>query len=492
MAHVQTMIATGRTVIAGATVIDGSGAPGYLADVEIADGLIGSICAAAGGAPPVDAIDGRGLVLAPGFIDAHTHDDLVVIASPDMAAKITQGVTTVVVGNCGISASTLIVEKGELPDPLVLLGGPEEFQYDDFTAYADAVDAASPATNVVALIGHTTLRIRHMASLAADASDPERSAMRHTLDKALDAGAFGLSTGLAYANAGAASTEEVKALAEALRGRGAVYCSHLRSEGAEIVSALDEAFAIGRHAGAAVIISHLKCVGVDQHGRSAEILARIEAAAVDQPVGCDCYPYNASSSTLDLKQVVPETAIKITWSATEPEQSGRMLADLARDWAVDLTSAARRLQPAGAVYFCMADADVDRIIQHRLTMIGSDGLPCDPRPHPRLWGSFPRVIDHYFRKRGLFTLEGAIHKMTGLPAQRFGLADRGFIREGLAADLVLFDPKRMADRATYDEPARPAVGIFGVWVNGVRTYTPTGQTHARGGRLLRRQASSSI
>ena len=235
-----------------------------------------------------------------------------------------------------------------------------------------------------------------------------------------------------------------------------------------------------------VIVSHLKCAGTPQYGRSGEILAMLEDGRVaHQPVGCDCYPYTASSSTLDLKQVVPETPIRITWSDAEPAQAGRMLADIAADWGVDLrTAAATRLQPAGAVYHCMTDSDVDPDPRaSTLTMVGSDGLPCDPRPHPRLWGSFPRVLGHYARDRGLFPLATAIRKMTGLPADRFGLRDRGYVREGLAADLVLFDPARIADRATYDEPTVPAAdGVVGVWVNGVATLDACGRpTGARGG-----------
>ncbi len=473
------------TVIAGVDVYDGSGGAAFRADVEIGDGIIARVAAAAA-SPPPGAIDGRGLALAPGFIDAHTHDDLVVIAAPAMTAKVTQGVTTVVVGNCGISAGSDLSAHAPLPDPLVLLGGAEEFRYFDFAAYAQAVDAAVPATNVVALIGHTALRARHMDGFDRDASDDERAAMRRDLEDGLAAGAFGLSTGLAYANANAASTAEVMAIAEALRGTGALYCTHLRSEAAAIVPALDEAFAIGRHAAARVIVSHLKCAGAPQYGRSGEILAMLEDADAHQPVGCDCYPYTASSSTLDLKQVVPETPIKITWSDAEPAQAGRMLADIAAEWDVDLRAAATRLQPAGAVYHCMTDSDVDRILAHPLTMVGSDGLPCDPRPHPRLWGSFPRVLGHYARDRGLFPLATAIRKMTGLPADRFGLHDRGYVRAGFAADLVLFDPARIADRATYDEPTTAADGVIGVWVNGVATLALGRPTGARAGRLLRR------
>lgn len=478
-----------RTIIAGVTVYDGSGAPGYLADVTILDDRIASID------PPStiqsdglcdDVIDGRGLALAPGFIDAHTHDDLAVITAPEMLPKITQGVTTVVVGNCGISAGTGRSDGGSLPDPMILLGAPDAFRYERFSAYAEAVDAAGPATNVVALVGHTALRSHYLDRLDRDATPDECLAMRAALAQALTEGAFGFSTGLAYANAGCASTEEVMAIAEALRDTGALYSTHLRSEGATILEAIDEAVAIAREASAPLIVSHLKCAGAPQYGRSVEILARLEDAAEVQPVGCDCYPYTASSSTLDLKQVVPETPIMITWSEPEPAQAGRMLSDIAQDWGVDLVAAARRLQPAGAVYHCMDDCDVDRILAHRLTMIGSDGLPCDPRPHPRLWGSFPRVLAHYVRERGLVSLPVAIRKMTGLTADRLGLVDRGYIRPGLAADLVLFDPKRITDRARYDDPQQPAEGVLGVWVNGVASLVGGAVTGARGGRMLRR------
>ena len=479
-----------HTIIAGAQIFDGTGGAPYVADVTFDDGGIIAIDPPSP-QPPADAIDGRDLALAPGFIDAHTHDDLAVIVTPAMPAKITQGVTTVVVGNCGISATADFGNRPALPDPLVLLGDADQYRYPDFASYAAAVDRASPATNVVALVGHTALRARHMDSFDREANDAECAAMRADLVAALDAGAFGFSTGLAYPNAAAASTAEVIAIADALQDSGALYCTHLRSETDAIVPALEEALAIGRACRAPVVVSHLKCAGFPQFGRSGEILALLEAGAAEQPVGCDCYPYTASSSTLDLKQVVPETPIKITWSDPEPEQAGRMLADIATTWEVSLQQAALRLQPAGAIYYCMTDVDVNRILAHPLTMIGSDGLPCDPQPHPRLWGSFPRVLGHYARDRALFSLATAVRKMTGLTADRFGLADRGHIRVGLAADLVLFDPERIGDHATYDHPTVPAKGIHGVWVNGVPTIMAGKPTGERAGRLLRRRSSLS-
>lgn len=478
-------------VFRDAIVIDGTGSPGREADVLVGGGHVLAILPPGSGEGGA-VVAGRGLVLAPGFIDAHTHDDLALIHRPDMLPKISQGVTTVIVGNCGISAGAGVLAPGSVPpDPLALLGPAEQFRYPDFASWAAAVALAQPAINVAALVGHTALRAAVMDRLDRAAHPDEIAAMREHLTAALGNGAIGLSTGLAYGNAAAAPTSEVMALAEPLAAHGGLYATHLRDETAGILHALDEAFAIGRSTAAAVIVSHLKCAGAANHGRSGAVLNALERAAAHAPVGCDCYPYTASASTLDLKQVVPETPIMITWSDPEPDQAGRMLADIAADWEVDLLAAARRLQPAGAVYHCMDAADVERILAHPLTMIGSDGLPVDPRPHPRLWGAFPRVLGRYARDQALFSLETAVRKMTGLTADRFGLADRGYIREGAAADLVLFDPARIADLATYEDPVRPAAGIVGVWVNGVHAYDGAGTVIARAGRFLARSTQNS-
>lgn len=481
------------TLIRQVRVEDGSGGPGYLADVGLLHGRIADITEANGlaAARAVEEVDGRGLVLAPGFIDAHTHDDTVVVRDPRMLPKLSQGVTTVITGNCGISAAPVRLQPNtEPPDPMNLLGTAAAFQYPRFADYRAAVDAAVPAVNVASLVGHTALRSNQMDRLDRAATDAELAAMRAELQDSLDAGALGLSTGLAYANANAAPTDEVKQLAEVLHAAGAVYTTHLRSEFEPILDALDEAFDIGRHAKAPVIVSHLKCAGAGNWGRSTAVLARVEHAARWQAVGCDCYPYSASSSTLDLKQVTSDFPIKITWSTPHPEQAGRHLSDIAADWRLSLTDTAERLQPAGAVYYGMDEEDVQRILSHRLTMIGSDGLPDDPLPHPRLWGAFPRVLGHYSRDLGLFPLSVAIHKMTGLTAARFGLAERGEIRSGYWADLTLFDPATIADTADFDDPVQPARGVSRVWVNGVLSYRAGQATAARAGRFLPRGPDS--
>jgi N-acyl-D-amino-acid deacylase len=318
----------------------------------------------------------------------------------------------------------------------------------------------------------------------------ELEAMCGQLREALDAGALGLSTGLAYLSANAATTEEILALAHELTGTGAVYVTHMRSESDAILPAMHEAFEIGRINQVPTIISHLKCSGIANWGRSVEVLGALDAARVSQPLGCDCYPYAAGSSTLDLRQVEERVTITITWSSRHPEKAGRPLKEIAEEWKVTQLEAAERLQPAGAIYHSIFEDDMRRILRHPATMIGSDGLPNDPRPHPRLWGTFPRVLGHYCREEKLFSLPEAIYKMTGLPAERFGLPRRGRIREGYYADLVLFDPERIIDMATFSDPARPAVGIICVWVNGILSYTSQGPTGNRSGRFLPRSGTT--
>jgi N-acyl-D-amino-acid deacylase len=475
-----------ETLIRGATVLDGTGAPGLVADLAVAGGRIVALGDLADW-EAVDTVDGRGRVLAPGFIDVHTHDDNVVIRTPEVLPKLSQGVTTVIVGNCGISAAPVSL-RGEPPEPMNLLGPPEAFRFPTFAAYAAAVDQAGPAVNVAALVGHTSLRSNHLDRLDRPATSAEIDEMRAQLREALDGGALGLSTGLAYANARSAPTEEVLALAEPLAEAGALYATHLRTEFDAILDALDEAFRIGRLSRVPVMVSHLKCAGIQNWGRSGQVLASLERARAAQSVGQDCYPYSASSTTLDLGQVDERIDIRVTWSKAVPEMGGKLLAEIAAQWGVDQREAARRLQPAGAVYHGMSPDDVRRILGDPATAVGSDGLPEDPRPHPRLWGTFPRVLGHYSRDEKLFPLAEAVRKMTGLPAARFGLADRGRVKVGAWADLCLFDPATVRDTATYLDPIRPAEGIEAVWVNGVLSYRGEGQaaTGRRAGRFLRR------
>ncbi len=473
-----------ETLIRNSSVVDGSGGAPERLDVALRDGMI----CAMGASLRIDArtvVDAEGRTLAPGFIDVHTHDDIAVLRKPEMLPKISQGVTTVIVGNCGISASPVEL-RGRLPDPMNLLGDAGDFRYPSFSAYRRAIDEARPAVNVAALIGHTALRNNHMDRLDRSAGDTEIQRMRAQLQEALDGGALGLSSGLAYLSAHAATTKEVMALAQPLAAAGAVYATHMRTEAEAIIDAMNEAFAIGRMARAPVIVSHLKCAGIANWGRSGEVLHALEAARAAQEIGCDCYPYAAGSSTLDLRQVDERVEIAITWSTPHPELAGQSLRQIAAAWQVTQMEAARRLQPAGAIYHSIAEEDMRRILRHPATMIGSDGLPNDSMPHPRLWGSFPRVLGRYSREEKLLSLSEAVHKMTGMPARRFGLAQRGFVREGYCADLTLFDPESIIDTATYADPIKPAVGIAAVWVYGVLTYTDQGTTGRRAGCFVAR------
>ena len=469
-------------IIRNAQVLDGSGAAPVRADVALRTGEIAQV----GPTLPWRATaewDAGGLTLCPGFIDVHTHDDTSVIAAPAMLPKLSQGVTTVIVGNCGISAAPVRL-SGELPDPMNLLGAADAFRYPSFCDYVVALAEARPSVNVAALVGHTSLRSNHMDRLDRMATRAEIEAMRRELEHALANGALGLSTGLAYASANAADTQEVIALAAPLGEAGAVYSTHLRSEADAILEAMAEAFAIGQASGAPVMLSHLKCAGLANWGRSDEVLRSLEKARTHHPVACDCYPYAAGSSTLDLRQVDERVPITITWSTPYPALAGKSLAEIAALWRVPQLEAARRLQPAGAIYHSIAESDMRRILAHPATMVGSDGLPHDPRPHPRLWGAFPRVLGHYCREQQLFTLPEAVRKMTGLPAESYGLRNRGLLRKGYAADLVLFDAETIIDRATYSDPAQPCNGIAAVWVNGVLSYRDSEATGLRAGEFL--------
>lgn len=469
-----------------ALIVDGTGAtPAWRGDLLLQGDRIAALGATLHREldPALARRDCGGRVLAPGFIDAHSHDDAALITTPAMTPKLSQGVCTVVTGNCGISLVPLAT--AEAPPPLNLLAR-EQFRYAGFADWRTAVDAARPAVNAVALVGHTALRLRCMAGdLNRPATAAERAAMCALLDAALAQGAMGLSSGTFYAPAAAADQAELLALARVAARHGGVYAVHLRDEMAGVLDAIQEAADCAFEAGLPLIISHHKCAGRAQWGRSLQTLALIERLAERQALGLDVYPYLAGSTVLREDLADGQTPIRLTWSEAHPHLAGRWLADIAADWGVSEPAAVARLQPGGACYFQMSDDDVARILSHPLAMIGSDGLPHDRFPHPRLWGAFPRVWAHYGRERGLLTLEQAVHKMTGLTAQRFGLHDRGVLREGGMADLVLFDRERFSDRADYGRPTVPAAGLDAVWVNGQLAWDQ-GEARARSGRVLLR------
>jgi N-acyl-D-amino-acid deacylase len=484
------VISSCETLIRNVNLIDGTGAEAFWADVAVEHGKVKEIGNLSHFAAQM-IYDGGGQTLAPGFIDVHTHDDTSVIETPEMLPKISQGVTTCIVGNCGISAAPM-TREGTLPDPLNLLGGRELFRYPSFANYVAAIKHARPSVNVGALVGHTSLRCNWLDRLDREATAEEIDAMRFQLKEGLEFGALGLSTGLAYLSAFSASTDELLGVAEPLAEAGGVYASHIRSETEAIIEALGEAVSVGQLSRAPVVVSHLKCAGIANWGRAEEILQFVGEGARGQEVGWDCYPYAAGSSTLDLRQVDERVTIQITWSEPHPELAGHSLGEIARKWSVSHRAAAKRLQPAGAIYHSISEEDMQKILAHPGTMIGSDGLPHDPRPHPRLWGTFPRVLGRYCRDLKLFSLPEAIRKMTSLPAGRFRLDGRGSIHEGGWADFVLFDPELIADRATFLHPIQSSLGVLGVWVNGVLSYSDGKPTGQRAGRFLTRRRESLL
>ncbi|MFY7857356.1 MAG: N-acyl-D-amino-acid deacylase family protein [Rubrivivax sp.] len=468
-------------LIEGGEVIDGSGAPRYRADVAVHDGRIVAVGALQG----QDArrrLDARGCVVAPGFIDSHTHDDQLLLEHPLRHPKLLQGVTTVVTGNCGISLAPLLTSQP--PSPLDLLHA--EFRFARFADYVQAVHDARPAVNAALLVGHITLRVAHVADLSRAATPDEQQRMQNEVRQALDDGAIGLSTGVFYPPARAASTEELIEVARARGGGPGGLGQHQRAEGAHLDAALLEALAIGRALDAPLVLSHHKLMGKANHGRSAQTLERIAAAAALQPVCLDCYPYTASSTMLLPERVAGSTDVQITWSQPEPQAAGRSLRAMAAERGLTPEAMATALMPGGATYFAMSDEDVDRILAHPLAMIGSDGLPAPGPQHPRLWGTFPRVLGHYARERRLLSLETAVHKMTGLTARRFGLRGRGGVAPQHAADLTVFDPATVADRATYADPAQPPQGIRWVLINGRVAVEDGAVADAHAGEVLRR------
>ncbi len=474
-------------IIRGGTLIDGTRAPRRKADVAVRDGKVARVGGLGKEKAKVE-IDASGKIVAPGFIDAHTHDDRLMLSSPDMAPKVSQGVTTVVAGNCGVSLAPAPNGMPKPVTPPIDLMDAEGtwFRFKSFKAYVQALKDAPPATNCALLVGHSMLRVQTMKDLERPASQGEVSRMRELVEEALAAGAIGGSTGLYYEPAIAASTEEVIEVFRPLAKRSGLYCTHMRDEADKVMDSLEETFRIGRELGVPVVISHHKVAGKPNHGRSAETLPLIEKAMKSQRIGLDCYPYCASSTILSYSRTLPASKTLVTWSVPHPEFQGMDLEEVSRKMGLSKEKTVEKLRPAGAIYFAMDEGDVQRILAFEHTMIGSDGLPHDAAPHPRLWGTFPRVLGHYARGLHLFPLETAVYKMTGLTAKTFGLADRGVLKEGFAADLVVFGEDDVAEGNTFQKPIVPAKGIDTVIVNGEAVWRGGKPTGARPGQVLSR------
>jgi N-acyl-D-amino-acid deacylase len=476
-------------IIRNATIIDGTKAPRFEGDIGVRDGRIAAIGRLDGARADVE-IDASGRIAAPGFIDAHTHDDRLLLSDPDMTPKASQGVTTVIAGNCGISLAHSPAGGAATP-PLDLLDMEGLWlRFPSFAAYREELEAKPAALNAACLVGHTTFRVAAMDRLDRAATPPEITKMRAMARESLASGAIGVSTGTAYAPAAEAPTEELIEVCRPLTEFGGLYVTHMRNEDDRVTQSMEETFAIGRTLDVPVIISHHKCVGTRNHGRSPETLALLEKTMRKQAVGLDCYPYIASSTVLRYDRLEQSSKILVTWSKPHPEFSGMDLDEVARRLNMSKADAVEKIKPAGAIYFMLDEKDVQRILQFEETMIGSDGLPHDAKPHPRLWGTFPRVLGHYSRDLKLFPLETAVYKMTGLPAAKFGLAGRGALEIGNHADITIFDAATVIDAADFQRSTEPAKGIETVIVNGEIVWRDGRATGKRPGRLLRRNVKN--
>jgi N-acyl-D-amino-acid deacylase len=489
-------------VIREASVYDGSGAPPSIADVAIDGERIAAVGAVGGSARAT--LDGRGLALAPGFIDVHTHDDFAAILHPQMHFKLCGGVTTCVVGNCGMGAAPFAEASAMARafHPRAVL--PEWRGYSGYLAH---LDRAPAAVNVGVLVGHGTARMSAMGREARAPDAREMARMKSVLAEGLEAGALGMSTGLIYDPGRFANTDELVELAALMRGTGGLYATHMRDESTGLLDSVREAIEIGERSGVPVQISHHKASGRSAWGlvrESLQLIDRAQARGFD--VHADQYPYTAGSTVLSavfrdgkfgggIGQLTPGDVV-IASTAAHPEWEGSSMIALAAEMGCEPAAAAARIlaEDAGTtvVLHVMSEDDVRTVMRHASTMIGSDGIPTlEGKPHPRLYGTFARVLGHYARDLGLFPLAEAVYRMTGFPAAKFGLASRGVVKAGAYADLVLFDPERIIDCGTFEDPHRPPEGIHAVFVNGVLSVRNAQPTGARAGRALRRTGSES-
>ncbi|TAM77530.1 D-aminoacylase [bacterium] len=521
------------TIFRGARVYDGSGRPPQVVDVA----TYGDRVVLIGRLDEQDAreiVDCTGLALAPGFIDVHGHTDELWLIEPRVESKLRQGVTTEIGGNCGLSAAPLVhdVLRRQRAERLKDYG--IELSWSSMDEFLTLVERERPAINVATLVGLGTTR----ANVAGDDPRPlerEQSATQERLVReAVEAGALGVSSGLIYPPGSYATTEELSAMAQAAASAGApLYATHLRSESDALEEAVDEALRIGRTAGVTVQLSHHKAWGKRNWGRVHRTLAVIDAARdAGEPVFADAYPYLGAWT--ELAQILPPSsriggveatlerlrdpaqragialAVELVWqgrwheilitdvaSARNEELAGQRIGELGRSWGVKPVAAAlqllleERLTPA-AIFFEMTQSDVDAVFSARFVAVGSDasgralrGVTARGLPHPRAFGTFPRAVGRYSRRRRIYDLAEGVRRATSLPAAIFGLRDRGLIERGTFADLLLFDEEALIDRATYEEPTLLPEGIRAVYVNGVCVLRDGAFTGERSGRVLR-------
>lgn len=479
-------------VIRNALVIDGSGSPGFAADVTVTDGQIVGIGT---GTTAAREIDAGGKVLCPGFVDTHSHDDGAFLRYPDMGFKLAQGVTSEVSGNCGFS--TIPNEPGRTYMPGDISGPGSGWT--DLDSYFEACMAQKPAINNAMLVGHNRIRAHVVGLEKRLATTEELAEIRGHVARAMEQGAVGFSTGLIYEPGRYSDTAEVVALASECRPYSGIYATHMRNEGDKLLEAVDEAMLIAREAAIPLHISHHKSAGRRNWGRVSESLAKVDKAnASGMDITLDVYPYTAGSGPMwqyvNLQNIDVEWAkgVMIASCPDFPEFEGKMVPDIAQahEWSIEETVTNIVTSPKGhqviCIHFIIDEADIETNLRHPRMLIGSDGIPeLKGNPHPRLFGTMPRVLGRYVRERHVLPLEEAIRRMTSASCERFGLVNRGLVKEGYAADLVLFDPETVQDLATYETPKQEPAGIRMVIVNGKVAFEEGTHTGVGSGQMLR-------
>lgn len=524
-------------VVRGATIVDGTGQPGFQADLGIQDGRIAGIGPGLSGTRTIDATD---LVVAPGFIDMHSHSDLQVLAKPDHLAKISQGVTLEVLGQDGLSYAP--VDDRTLAGLRTQLAGwnddPAGFEWNwrSVGEYLDRLDKGI-AVNAAYLLPQGTIRMLVVGWAARPATPSEMDSMRSLTATGLAEGAVGMSSGLTYTPGMYADTDELVALCEVVGANGGYYSPHHRSYGAGALEAYAEMVEVSRRSGCPLHLAHATMNFPVNEGRAGELLTLLDKAIADGcDVSLDTYPYLPGSTYLSA--LLPSWASEGGPDATlarlsDPDTRERIRVDLEEvgsdgcmgvpvDWSwIEINgvrrtehthlvghtvaeSAAHAGRPATEFYFdtliaerlgtsCLMhvghEDNVQAIMRHPVHTGGSDGLLVGERPHPRAWGTFPRYLARYVRELGVLSLEDCVAHLTGRPARRLRLPDRGLIREGYAADLVIFDPATIADRATFADPRQPAAGIPYVLVNGTAVIDDNRHTGALAGHSIRKAGS---